>query len=63
MGDYLHPISVANGSLMELETHLLIAARLSYLPESELERGLMLTAEVGRMLAGLSRKLKNTVTR
>jgi len=28
-GDYLHHLSVANGFLMELETHLLIAVRLS----------------------------------
>lgn len=25
LGDYLHHLSVANGSLMELETHLLLA--------------------------------------
>jgi four helix bundle protein len=30
LGDYLHHLSIANGSLMELETHLLIAIRLSY---------------------------------
>ena len=34
-GDYLHHLSVANGSLMELETHLLPCARLSYLPGNE----------------------------
>ena len=36
LGDYLHHLSVANGSLMELETHLLITNRLGYLQESEL---------------------------
>ncbi|MBI3698559.1 MAG: four helix bundle protein, partial [Acidobacteria bacterium] len=36
--DYLHHLSVANGSLMELETHLLIASRLSYVEQSELDR-------------------------
>jgi four helix bundle protein len=61
LGDYLHHLSVANGSLMELETHLLVAQRLSYLKISEVEPLLGLTAEVGRMLAGLSRNLK-TVT-
>lgn len=59
LGDYLRHLSVANGSLMELETDLLAAGRLSYLPEEELKRVLTLTAEVGRMLAGLSRKLEN----
>jgi four helix bundle protein len=45
-------------SLKELETHLLIASRLSYLQLSELEKALGLAQEVGRMLSGLSRKLK-----
>ena len=58
LGDYLHHLSIANGSLMELETHLLIAAKLSYLQESQLELILSRTAEVGRMLAGLIRALK-----
>ena len=33
LGDYLHHLSIANGSLMELETHLLLAGRLGYLDE------------------------------
>ena len=60
LGDYLHHLSVASGSLTELETHLLIAHRLAYVKMSDVTP-LVLTAEVGRMLAGLSRKLK-TVT-
>jgi len=59
LGDYVHHLSVANGSLMELETHVLVAGRLSYLPSSDFERMLLLTGEVGRMLAGLIRKLKS----
>jgi four helix bundle protein len=43
---------------MELETHLLIAQRLAYLKTNDVELLLSLTAEVGRMLAGLTRKLK-----
>ena len=58
LGDYLHQLSVANGSLMELETHLLIATRLSYLNADDLEAFLLRTAELGRMLAALIRKLK-----
>jgi four helix bundle protein len=58
LGDYVHHLSVANGSLMELETHLLVAGRLSYLPPNEVERLLALAGEVGRMLAGLIRSLK-----
>ena len=58
LGDYLHHLSIANGSLMELETHLLVAQRLGYVGPSETERALLLAAEVGRMLAALTKKLK-----
>jgi len=58
LGDYLHHLSIANGSLMELETHLLISERLAYLKLAELEPVLSLSAEIGRMLNGLVTKLK-----
>lgn len=58
LGDYLHHLSVANGSLMELETHLLITNRLGYLQEDQLAPVRNLTAEVGRMLAALTRSRK-----
>ena len=60
LGDYLHSLSIANGSLMELETHFLIAARLSYLSSADLEPAMTLFDEVGRMLSGLTRRLKDT---
>jgi len=60
LGDYLHHLSVAHGSLMGLETHFLIAKRLSLLEDSKLERALSLAAEVGRMLAGLTTSLKKS---
>jgi len=56
--EYLHYLSVANGSLMELETHLLIVKRLAYLKEGELDSVFVHAAEVGRMLSGLISKLK-----
>jgi four helix bundle protein len=58
LGDYLHHLSCANGSLMELETHVLIARKLSYITPAQLEPVLRSTAELGRMLAGLMSKLK-----
>nr|WP_254175161.1 four helix bundle protein [Planktothrix pseudagardhii] len=58
LGQYIHHLSIANGSLMELETHLLIAGKLSYLTPQELEEILTITAEVGRMLNGLRKTLK-----
>jgi len=59
MGDYLRNLSIANGSLMELETHLLIAIRLSYLVADDVHTAFALTAEVGRMINGLTKSLKH----
>ena len=36
-GDYLHHLSMARGSLLELETHILITVRLGYLQPKETE--------------------------
>ena len=60
LGDYLHHLSMANGALMELETHFLLAGRLGYLKVERVNQLLDQTAEVGRMLAGLIRSLKNS---
>jgi len=55
--EYLHHLSMAYGSLMEVETHLQIAARLDYLDSSSLQPLLDRTAEIGRMLNGLIQSL------
>lgn len=57
LGDYLHHISVANGSLKELETHLFIGVRLGYVKQTEIEFALSLCEEVGRMLTMLRQRL------
>jgi len=62
LGDYLHHLSVANGSLMELETHLLLASRLGFASTTEVEQLLEKTGEVSRMLSGLTRSLKHSRT-
>jgi four helix bundle protein len=62
LGDYLHHLSVANGSLKELETHFLIAKRLAFLNGEDVESVLALSEELGRMLAGLARGLRNRST-
>ena len=54
---YLNHVSIANGSLMELETLLHIAARLEYLDDEQLVEALRRTGEIGKMLSGLSRSL------
>jgi four helix bundle protein len=55
--EFLNHLSIACGSLMEVETHLQIAARLNYLDTASLERLLERSAQTGRMLNGLIRKL------
>jgi len=58
LGDYLHHLSIANGSLMEVETQVVIAMRRNYFGNDLEQRLLECSAEVGRMLAGLTRSLK-----
>ena len=63
LGDYLRHLSIANGSLMELETQVLIAGRRGYVPKQEEGRILVQASEVGKMLSGLSRALKKRTSR
>jgi four helix bundle protein len=58
LGEYIQHLSIANGSLKELETHLLIAGRLHYIKDDEIIPALEGCSEIGRMLAGLMRKLR-----
>jgi four helix bundle protein len=58
LGDYLHHISVVNGSLKELETHILIAQRLSFLRADQCGSAMKLSDEIGRMLGALAQGLR-----
>jgi len=55
--DFLRHLSIAYGSLLELETQVLIAARLSYLTREKCQDIMKLAAEVGRLLNGLMSSL------
>lgn len=57
-GDFVHHLSMANGSLRELETLLLIAVRLRFLQPAEIGPALDFASQVGRMLTTLMRKLR-----
>jgi four helix bundle protein len=59
IGDYLRHLSVAKGSLAELETHLLLAVRLGYFTEQQVKDALLSADEIGRMLSELSAKLRS----
>jgi four helix bundle protein len=56
--EYLQHLSIARGSLMELETHVILARRLTYLEEKEASLLLGRTAEVSRVLSGLNQALR-----
>jgi four helix bundle protein len=56
--EMLHHLSIADGSLHELETHLLIAQRLRYLDGASATLLLAQTAEVGRILGGFMRRMR-----
>lgn len=55
--EFLHHLSIAYGSLREVETQILIAGRLHYLAQEEINHLLELSAEVGRIINGLSKSL------
>ncbi len=56
--EYAHHVSVAYGSLSELETQILIAQRLGYHPEDETHILLLRVGEVRRLLRGLLESLR-----
>ena len=55
--EFLQFLSIAHGSLREIETQLMIARRIDYLSAEALGPLLNLAAEVGRLLQGLSNSL------
>jgi four helix bundle protein len=60
--DFLRYLSIARGSLQEVETQILIATRLDYIAESEKVEILERSAETSRLLTGLSRSLSRETT-
>ena len=59
-GDYIRHLSVARGSLAELETHLLLGQRLSLLSSADVAPALKLADEVSRMLYALINALRTS---
>lgn len=57
-GEFRRFLDIAHGSLCELETQLLLARRVRFLDEPTLDRLLSQSAEVGRLLQGLLRRLR-----
>jgi four helix bundle protein len=57
-GEFLNQLSVAHGSLRELETHILLATRLEMLEAAVMRGILRKAAEVGRLINGLANSLE-----
>lgn len=56
--EYIQFLSIAQGSLKELETQAILAQRLGYVTESTTSALLNRSEEIGKMLGGLIRSLK-----
>lgn len=56
--DFVRFLSIAHGSVREVETQLLLAVRLGQLSQEAISPSIELSAEVGRLIAGLARSLK-----
>lgn len=57
--DYANFLSIAHGSLMETETFLLLAIRLDYVTELDVQPISILVNEVDKMLCAIRAKLLN----
>jgi four helix bundle protein len=55
--DYANFLAIAKGSLMETETFLMLAVRLNYLTQQEVNPTLALIVEISKMLTGLRKRL------
>ena len=59
---FLNHLSIARGSLHELETHVILASKLQYIANEEKQLLLTQTGEVGRLLNGLINALRQRAT-
>ena len=60
--EFAHHLSIAYGSLCEVETHLLIAQRLTYINEATFDGMIDQTSNVAKPLRGLIRSLQKPST-
>jgi four helix bundle protein len=56
-GEFIHSVGYARGSLLEVETQLIVAQRLGYLDNNKTNELLQVTNEIGRIANGLIRSL------
>jgi four helix bundle protein len=58
-GEFLHFLSIASGSVAELETQILLSIDLCYLDSASADALLNQLDSIGKMLRGLQRSLNN----
>ena len=56
--EFLHFLSIARGSLKEVETHLMLSQRVGLMTVEQLETLLKLTDEISRKMSGLRKTLE-----
>jgi four helix bundle protein len=61
--EFLNHLSIAYGSLMEVETQVIVAQEQACSSDEEAEALLSLAAEVGRLINGLANSLKSNLRR
>jgi four helix bundle protein len=59
-GAYVQFLKIAQGSLKELETHLLLAQRLGFAPNSDIDAAMERCMGVGKMLRALIRSVQRS---
>ncbi len=62
-GSFIQQLRIAQGSLKELETHLMLAERVGILPSAQLEAVLSECEGLGRMVRALIRSLQDKPAR
>ncbi len=57
-GEYIHFLQIAQGSLKETETHLMLTVRVGLMTQDQVGPALAVADETGRVLRALIRKLQ-----
>jgi four helix bundle protein len=60
--EFIQHLSIACGSLAELETHIQIAWRLNYIDKTQLDETINRTVEIGKMLTGLRKSIEKKLS-
>lgn len=63
LGDFLRSLSVARGSVMEVESDLLVLRAIGLVPDSELQPPIDCADEIGRMIASHARTLRSGLSK